>query len=651
MHLLLCILILIIILPLSKGGYYYSNGVPSFTWLQAKQDCEARGMQLAKLDSQSDLDDAVAYMNSETGNNIANDIWVGMKYDMTSTPYVYRWISCDIPTFTTWYPGEPNNQQTDPCIRLQRIGFTLRTIGCNQQYDYLCSDASPPYVYRNFSELSSPYHASVTFECPYCSILPILNVEWEFNNGTIVKVIDSSTNVNKYTGSTTSSTSLVIADVGVSDMGSYSCHVTNSRGVGMGSSIGFTISDFPIVISPQFLYITKYGDSVVLNCSFRGQPEVTSIQWKMIHSRGIFLYNDAASTHYSSGTVMTPDLYIHSVNFQDVGNFTCEATNQVGTTVGDIITVDVIGVQAEISSPTYTVVYGEQVTLDCTIWSKPDLKNVSWEREINGTAVCVDLGNTSKYLGSNKTWHSLLILDADFSDAGKYYCQGETTDLSGRSSETLLDVIGGLPNIMINQTEVRVNASERITLFCEASGLPNVISVEWKKKQNGVFISFTGNIQGGDINSPPLTFSSTTLGDIGEYICTATNLLGNTSSSPVLLDVIKNEPMCPCSCEFKRKLDYWASQNTTNYTMAELRVILAPVLEEIKRNLTVDKSTLTKTKLKYISAKDNRSSASQVGAVGIAFMTVVIGGLILIDILSIRRHVETIKSASKPFKF
>lgn len=51
---------------LLSGGYYYSNGVPTFTWLQAKQDCKARGMQLAKLDSQSDLDDAVAYMNSET---------------------------------------------------------------------------------------------------------------------------------------------------------------------------------------------------------------------------------------------------------------------------------------------------------------------------------------------------------------------------------------------------------------------------------------------------------------------------------------------------------------------------------------------------------------------------------------------------------
>ncbi|XP_052093957.1 neuroglian-like [Mytilus californianus] len=431
-------------------------------------------------------------------------------------------------------------------------------------------------------------------------------------------------------------------------MGSYSCHVTNFKGVGMGSSISFTISDFPIVITPQLLYITKYSDSVVLNCSFRGLPEVTSIQWEMNNSRGTFLYNDAVSTHYSAATVMTPDLYIHSVNFQDVGNFTCEATNPVGTTVGDIITIDVIGVQAEISSPTYTVVYGEQVTLQCTIWSKPDLKNVSWEREINGTAVCVDLGNNSKYIGSNTTWPSLLILDVDFSDAGNYCCQGGTIDSSGRSSETSLVVIGGLPNIMINQTVVRVNASESTTLFCEASGVPNVIFVDWKKKQNG---SFTSNILGRDINSPSLTFPSTTPNDIGEYICTATNLLGTTSSSSIFLDVIKNKPMCPCSCEFKAKLDYWASQNATNYTMAELRVILNPVLDEIKRNLTVDVSKLTKTKSKYMSAKDNRSSASQVGALGIVFMTVVVGGLILIDILSIRRHIETIKSASKPFKF
>jgi hypothetical protein len=46
--------------------------------------------------------------------------------------------------------------------------------------------------------------------------------------------------------------------------------------------------------------------------------------------------------------------------------------------------------------------------------------------------------------------------------------------------------------------------------------------------------------------------------------------------------------MCPCSCDYKAKLDYWASKNDTNHTIDEWRAILAPVVAEIRVNLTVD---------------------------------------------------------------
>jgi hypothetical protein len=50
---------------------------------------------------------------------------------------------------------------------------------------------------------------------------------------------------------------------------------------------------------------------------------------------------------------------------------------------------------------------------------------------------------------------------------------------------------------------------------------------------------------------------------------------------------------CPCDCAYKKRLDYWASQGVPNHTMAEWREILAPVLDEIKKNLTVNKANLS----------------------------------------------------------
>ena len=124
-------------------------------------------------------------------------------------------------------------------------------------------------------------------------------------------------------------------------------------------------------------------------------------------------------------------------------------------------------------------------------------------------------------------------------------------------------------------------------------------------------------------------------------------LYGNCNST---YDMFVAEPMCPCSCDYKAKLDYWASMNDTNHTIDEWRVILAPVLAEIRVNLTVDVSTLTKTKNKYISATDSRSSSANIGAVGIAFILFIVVGLILMDITSCKRHIKTAKAASKHFK-
>ena len=75
-----------------------------------------------------------------SGNNIENDLWIGMRYDITSTPPVYRWINGEIPTFMNWEKDEPDYQLRDLCIRIAKdYNFQLRTTGCTKVLDYLCT--------------------------------------------------------------------------------------------------------------------------------------------------------------------------------------------------------------------------------------------------------------------------------------------------------------------------------------------------------------------------------------------------------------------------------------------------------------------------------------------------------------------------------
>ena len=75
-----------------------------------------------------------------SGIDNENDVWIGMKYDITSTPHVYRWINCEKPTLMIWTHGEPNFQLIDLCIRMSKdFSFQLRTTVCTTALNYLCT--------------------------------------------------------------------------------------------------------------------------------------------------------------------------------------------------------------------------------------------------------------------------------------------------------------------------------------------------------------------------------------------------------------------------------------------------------------------------------------------------------------------------------
>jgi hypothetical protein len=82
---------------------------------------------------------------------------------------------------------------------------------------------------------------SVTLICTVSSSLPITSVHWQRNVGGSITTINSNTNTNKYSGSTTTTPSLTIFNAASSDVGTYTCFASNS--VGTGQSTITTLSD------------------------------------------------------------------------------------------------------------------------------------------------------------------------------------------------------------------------------------------------------------------------------------------------------------------------------------------------------------------------------------------------------------------------
>ena len=111
----------------------------------------------------------------------------------------------------------------------------------------------------------------------------------------------------------------------------------------------------------------------------------------------------------------------------------------------------------------------------------------------------------------------------------------------------------------------------------------------------------------------------------------------------IVLFVFSVEALCPCSCAYKQRLDYWRTQNIQNYTMAEWREILAPVLHEINKKITVKKYTLSSTIRKRTSASDKRESSRYIGLLGIVLIILFCLIIVSFDISAIKTHIAAFR--------
>ncbi|KAM4631322.1 C-type lectin domain family 18 member A-like [Polymixia lowei] len=117
------------------------------TYYGAKNDCQERGGILAQIHHQKVQDILAFYLSQlETSNEVTNsdfetrNFWIGLTYKPLKDSF--RWDTGEIPAFSSFAFGQPDNQGFGNCVELQASSaFNWNDQRCKTRNRYVCQYA------------------------------------------------------------------------------------------------------------------------------------------------------------------------------------------------------------------------------------------------------------------------------------------------------------------------------------------------------------------------------------------------------------------------------------------------------------------------------------------------------------------------------
>ncbi|XP_071126476.1 uncharacterized protein [Mytilus edulis] len=184
------------------------------------------------------------------------------------------------------------------------------------------------------------------------------------------------------------------------------------------------------------------------------------------------------------------------------------------------------------------------------------------------------------------------------------------------------------------------DTDKRVIITCDVKYTQGTTKLFWTRSVNGTSMIVSQYATGGNVTSPSLVFEKVKWTDEGLYKCHVTNISGLTQTDETIL-LINATNMCPCRCEYRRKLEHWGSKIIPNLTREELLKELESEVQKIKKELKVNETQLSSSIRRRSSAPDKRKSSETMGLVGAVFICIVVGLVVLVDLLSFVKFVKS----------
>ncbi|CAC5361167.1 TTN [Mytilus coruscus] len=351
---------------------------------------------------------------------------------------------------------------------------------------------------------------NVTIICGISPLTEDTRIVWFVSNETASNTIYNSDKYNVKTNKSMNSSLLTIYSVQHEDELNYTCQATNVKQKRKSSPMQLNVFEYPIVNVTNNA-LAKAGTNITMWCDVPSLSKATGISWLKNGS----IIQITGNNKYGGGTLSSPSLQIFFVQMVDEGNYTCQATNPIGT--------------------------GVKLSSWLFFRSSHIATHITWFKD----GSIMDNKSNEKYGVGNFSSPSLEIYYVRQEDEGNYTCQASNSIGIGKSKPVFL-IVMSYPVANISDI-APAKAGTNITISCIIPSSSKATHITWVK--DDVIINITRNEKfgGGTLSSPSLQIYRLRLADEGNYTCQATNSIGTGRSQSVLLTVISNPPVVSIS--------------------------------------------------------------------------------------------------------
>ncbi|XP_075298754.1 neural cell adhesion molecule 1 isoform X6 [Opisthocomus hoazin] len=323
------------------------------------------------------------------------------------------------------------------------------------------------------------------------------------------------------------SSTLTIYNANIDDAGIYKCVVSSVEEGDSEATVNVKIFQklmFKNAPTPQEF---KEGDDAVIVCDVVSSLPPTII-WKH-KGRDIILKKDVRFIVLSNNY-----LQIRGIKKTDEGTYRCEgrilARGEINFKDIQVIVNVPPSVRARQSTMNATASLSQSVTLACDADGFPE-PTMTWTKD----GEPIEQADDEEKYNFNYDGSELIIEKVEKSDEAEYICIAENK--AGEQDATIHLKVFAKPKITYVENKTAMELEDQITLTCEASGDP-IPSITWRTSTRNIS-NEEKTLDGRIIVRSHARVSSLTLKEIqytdaGEYVCTASNTIGQDSQAMYL---------------------------------------------------------------------------------------------------------------------